>query len=77
MEPALTDSIHRRVVRRACEILGSQHLAERIDASHAMVLSWVAGTAAPPPRAFLKILSLLRAADPAYRPNQNAATRDA
>lgn len=73
----MTDTIHSRVVRRACEILGSQQLAERTDASHAMVLSWVAGTAAPPPRAFLKILSLLRAADPTYRPDQKAATSDA
>lgn len=64
----MTGTVHTRVVRRACEVVGSSRLAERVDVSHAMVQSWLGGKAAPPARVFLRILNLLRAVDPGYRP---------
>jgi hypothetical protein len=56
------------VVRHACEVVGAGQLAQRLDVSRAVVEGWLAGKGMPPPRAFLKILSLLRAADPTYHP---------
>ena len=64
----MADTLHSRVIRQACQLVGVEHLADRLDVSRAMVESWLAGTATPAPRAFLRTLSLLRAADPAYRP---------
>jgi len=64
----MADTLHSRVVRQACALVGVDHLADRLDVSRATVESWLAGTATPAPRAFLRTLSLLRAADPNYRP---------
>ena len=65
---ALPDSLHRRVVRHGCDLLGIDQLADRLDVSRAEVDSWLAGTAIPAPRAFLRIIRLLRVMDPTYRP---------
>jgi DNA-binding transcriptional regulator YiaG len=64
----MPDTVHSRVVRAACELIGVDQLADSVDVSRAVVQAWLAGGAAPPPRIFLKILRLLRAADPKYRP---------
>jgi DNA-binding transcriptional regulator YiaG len=63
----MTDTLHSRLVRRACALVGTQRLADRLETSRGTVESWLAGAAAPPPRAFLKIMRLIRAADPAFR----------
>ncbi len=63
----MADSLHSRVVRRACELVGTEQLAERVQVSRATVQAWLAGTAALPPRAFRTMLYLLRKADPRYR----------
>jgi transcriptional regulator with XRE-family HTH domain len=63
----VADTLHKRVVRLGCELVGTDHLADRLDVSRAVVERWLAGTATPTPRAFLRILGLLRAANPAYR----------
>ena len=39
-----------------------------IDAQRATVDAWLAGTAVPPPRAYHRILNILKKADPQYRP---------
>lgn len=62
------DNVHCDVARRACELLGIEGLAARLDVSRSVVQAWLAGTVTPPPRAFRRMLSLLRKADPAYRP---------
>ena len=36
--------------------------------SRATVDAWLAGTAVPPPRAYHRILNILKKADPQYRP---------
>lgn len=64
----MAQTIHSRAVRQACDLVGIDQLAERVDVSRAMVESWLAGATTPAPRAFLRILSLLRAANPTYRP---------
>lgn len=64
----MTESIHIQVVRRASELFGSEGVADRIDVSLMMVTQWLAGCALPGPREFLKIMSLIRSVDPAYRP---------
>ena len=63
----MTDTPHSQAVRRACDLLGVQRLADRLETSRGTVESWLAGTAAPSPRAFLKIMRLIRAADPTFR----------
>jgi len=62
------DNVHIDVARRACQLLGIEGLAARLEVSRSIVQAWLAGAATPPPRAFRKMLSLLRKADPAYRP---------
>ncbi len=64
----MTESIHIQVVRRASELFGSEGLADRVDVSFMMVTQWLAGSALPGPRDFLKIMSLIRSVDPTYRP---------
>lgn len=63
----MADTIHIEVVRKACEIVGAQQLADRVKTSHAVVQSWLAGTA-PPPGVFLKVLRIIRSVEPTYRP---------
>ena len=72
----MADTIHIEVVRKACEIVGAQQLADRVKTSHAVVQSWLAGSA-PPPRVFLKVLRVIRTVDPTYRPEacSRGATR--
>jgi DNA-binding transcriptional regulator YiaG len=62
------DNVHSDVARRACQLLGIEGLAARLDVSRSAVQAWLAGTVTPPPRAFRKMLSFLRKTDPAYRP---------
>jgi len=69
----MADTLHSRVVRRACELVGTEELAERVRVSRATVHAWLAGTAALPPRAFRTMLYLLRKADPAYRVSDDQA----
>lgn len=64
----MKEDIHTQVVRHASELFGGQGLADRIDVSFMMVTQWLAGSALPGPREFLKILSLIRSVDPTYRP---------
>lgn len=64
----MSQTLSIRVVRQACGLLGPEELAERVSASRALVQAWLLGQAEPPPGAFLKMLRLLRAADPSYRP---------
>jgi hypothetical protein len=63
----MADTLHSRVVRRACELVGAEQLADRVQVSRATVHAWLAGTAALPPRAFRTMLYMLRKADPGYR----------
>jgi DNA-binding transcriptional regulator YiaG len=69
---ASAQTLRSRVVRQAAELIGTQQLADRVNVSRAIVHSWLAGTVTPPPRAFRKMLYLLRKADPAYRPLEEA-----
>jgi hypothetical protein len=64
----MKNTIHSRVARQACELVGTSRLADSVRVSRASVESWLTGAAAPPPRAFRKMLYLLRKANPAYRP---------
>jgi DNA-binding transcriptional regulator YiaG len=64
----LANPIHSRVVRQACELVGTSQLADRVRVSRASVETWLTGAAAPPPRAFRTMLYILRKANPAYRP---------
>lgn len=66
--PALPDKVHSDVAHRACQLLGIDGLAARLDVSRSAIQAWLAGTVTPPPRAFRKMLSFLRKADPAFRP---------
>lgn len=64
----MEDTIHSRVVGDICRLLGPQRLADRMRVSRATVDAWLAGTAVPPPRAYHRILNILKKADPQYRP---------
>jgi hypothetical protein len=64
---ALTATLHTRVVRRACELLGGpEPLAERLGLSTVMVRAWLAGKLSPPPRVFFRIVDILHEANPGH-----------
>jgi hypothetical protein len=62
----LADTLHSRVVRRACDLGSLDKLANQLRVSRAMLERWIAGTATPPPRVFFRLLQMVRSADPAY-----------
>lgn len=63
----MEDTVHSRVVNRACELVGKDKLADILEVSRADIKTWLTGAAIPPPRAFLKMVHMLRFADPTYR----------
>ena len=59
----MAEAIHSDVTRRVCELIGAEQLAAKLEASPRAIQAWLAGSAIPPPRAFRRMLSLLRKAD--------------
>jgi hypothetical protein len=66
--PLMVDTVHARVVSRACELIGKEKLADLLEVGRTDIKNWLTGAAIPPPRAFLKMVHMLRTADPTYRP---------
>jgi len=81
----MAETLHSRVVRRACELVGGHEaLAERLGVSPGMVRVWLAGNVVPVPRLFFRMVDIVQDADPTYRlppddgsddPPRNAAPR--
>jgi hypothetical protein len=71
-DAALPNTLHSRVVTRACEALGGPaKLAERIGVSGIMIRAWMTGALLPPPRHFFSIVDILHDVEP-----DSAALRD-
>jgi hypothetical protein len=67
----LADTLHTRVVRRACDLLGGpEALAERLSVALVIVRAWTTGKLAPPPRVFFRIVDILHEASPEVRPGE-------
>ena len=61
-------TLHSRVVRRACDLLGGpKALADRLRQSTGMVRMWLDAELPPPPNIFFRIVDILQEADPDYR----------
>ena len=60
--------LHSQVVRRACDVLGTKELANRLHVSLGVLATWTAGNSSPPPRVFFRLVDILQKADPTYRP---------
>ena len=65
----LADTLYKRVVRRACDLLGGpEALAERLGVSVVVVRAWTTGKLSPPPRIFFRIVDILHEASPDVMP---------
>ena len=60
-------TLHNEYVRRACDLLGKDRVADRVGVSRATLDAWLAGISGPPPRALKEIRRLLEQPDPALR----------
>ncbi len=56
----LANTLHSRVVQRACGVLGSPEvLAKRLGMSRLLVQAWITGTVKPSRSVFFRIVDLL------------------
>jgi hypothetical protein len=55
----MNGAFHNDLVRRACDLLGKNGLADHVGVSRATVDAWLAGTSGPPPRMLKEIRRLL------------------
>lgn len=61
----MPNTLHSRVVARACELLGGPDaLATRIGVPALMVRAWMTGALRPPAGYFFKVVDILNEAEP-------------